>query len=229
MRQMRHPTDGKSLTRHGNSDRTIADEQVLFSCPNTSELVKRAKQPAGEDEDDREDQRLVDANRARDLRQKQLLRRTSDLLRNIHIPQGGTGERGDANQKRLATLYQSQAWRDLDTSLFLPRTNFEALFLPLLESFDRHSNRLSAGARSLIQLTCEEEMLFVIKSAWTALRRYGSRKALACEDMIVMVKILKPVMKSLQMPLPRDLRSALDEADATPNRRQKPDEAREQR
>ena len=150
-----------------------------------------AKQPAGEEADEREDQRLVDANRARELMQKRLLRKTADLLRNIHLSQGGAGERGDANQKRLAALYQTQAWRDLGTCLFLPRTKFEALFSAVLQSFDRHSNRLSVGARSLIQLTCEEELIYVIKSAWTALRHYGSRKALACEDIIVMVQIMK--------------------------------------
>ena len=97
------------------SDTTVQDETVLLSCPSTSELVKRAKQPAGADE--AEDRRLIDANRARELMQKRLLRATADVLRSIHISQGGSGERGDATQKRLVALYQSQAWHDLDACL----------------------------------------------------------------------------------------------------------------
>ena len=94
----------------------------------------------------------------------------------------------------------------------------------MLQSVDRNVNRLSDGARSLIQLTCEEELLFVLKSAWTALRHYGSRKSLACEDICVMVQILKPVMKPLQATLPRELKTALDEADERSSRRLDPAE-----
>ena len=87
-----------------HSDETVYDETILLSCPSVKELVKRAKQPAGQDAE-REDQILIDANRARDLLQKRLLRATADILRGIQISQGGTGERGDAVQKRLAALY----------------------------------------------------------------------------------------------------------------------------
>ena len=207
-------------------DDTIDNDTMLLSCPSSYELVRRAKQPASPDEDEREDQILIDANRARELMQKRLMRRTADLLRDIHISQGGSGERGDDVQKRLAALYQSPAWRDLDTCLFLPHTKFEILILAVLQSFDRHSNRLSVGAKSLIQLTCEEELIFVIKSAWTALRHYGTRKSVACEDIIVMVHIMKPVMKSLHVRLPGELKNALDEADKRPSRRQNPEPAR---
>ena len=161
----------------------------------------------------------MDANRARELNQKRLLRATADILRSIHISQGGSGDRGDAKQKRLAALYESAQYHDLDTCLFLPRTKFANLIQAVLQSIDRNVNRLSDGARSLIQLTCEEELLFVMKSAWTALRHYGSRKSLACEDMNVMIQILTPVMKPLQATLPRELKSALDEADQKSSRR----------
>ena len=204
------------------SDSTVHDETILLSCPSTSELVKRAKQPAGADE--AEDRRLIDANRARELMQKRLLRATADVLRNIHIAQGGSGERGDATQKRLAALYESDQYHELDSCLFLPRTKFGILIQAALQSIDRNVNRLSDGARSLIQLTCEEELLFVLKSAWTALRHYGSRKSLACEDICVMVQILKPVMKPLQATLPRELKTALDEADERSSRRLDPAE-----
>ena len=63
----------------------------------------------------------------------------------------------------------------------------------------------------MLQLTAEEELLFVIKSAWKALQHYGTRKALACEDICVMVDILKPVMPRLQPTLPVELKRALFE------------------
>ena len=209
------------------SDSTVYDETILLSCPSTSELVKRAKQPAGSDADGIEDQRLMDDHRARELNQKRLLRATADVFRHIQISQGGSGERGDAVQKRLAALYGSQDWRDLDTCLFLPRTKFDMVLPAVLQSIDRHIRRFAPGAKSLIQLACEEELLFRIKSAWTALRHYGSRNAIASDDICVMVQILKPLMKPLQATLPRELNTALDQADKRPGRRDSADEGEE--
>ena len=159
--------------------------------------------------------------------QKRLLRASVDLFRNIHISRGGKGERGDATQQQFVALYESQALRDLDTCLFLPRTKFGVLIQAVLRNIDPNVNRISDGARGLIQLSCEEEVLFVIKSAWTALRHYGSRKTLACEDVSVMINILRPVMKPLQVELPGDIKTALDEADERSRRRR--DQAAEER
>ena len=130
-------------------------------------------------------------------------------------------------KKRLAALYVSQEWRDLDTCLFLPRTKFDMILPAVLQSIDRHIRRFAPGAKSLIQLTCEEELLFRIKSAWTALRHYGSRNAIASDDICVMVQILKPLMKPLQATLPRELNTALDQADKRPGRRDSADEGEE--
>ena len=192
-------------------DEAVWDETQLLSCPSAAELLKRAKQPAEQDE--AEEQALMDANRAREVLQKRLLRATSDILRGIQINLGGSGERGDASQKRLAALYESPQWHELDTCLFLPRTRFENLLPAVFHSMTGHFPRFTDGAKSLLQLTCEEEMIFIIKSAWTALRHYGRRKALGCEDFCVMVQILRPVMKALQVSLPSELKTSLDQED----------------
>ena len=136
-----------------NSDETVHDETILLSCPSVKELVKRAKQPAGEDAE-REDQRLMDANRARDLLQKWLLWATADVLRGIQISQGGTGERGDAVQKRLAALYESQHWRELDTCLFLPRTKFGSLLPAVFHSIAAHFPRFTPGGKIIVTAHC---------------------------------------------------------------------------
>ena len=132
-------------------------------------------------------------------------------LENIHSSQGGSGDR-DANiTERLAALYESAQSHDLDACLFfLPGTKFKNLIRAVLQSIDRNESRLPDGASSLIQLTCDEELLLVMKSAWTAFRHYGSRKTFACEDMTVIL-ILTPVMKPLQAMLPREPKSVLDE------------------
>ena len=85
---------------------TVHEDTILLSCPSTSEVVKKANDPPGHGAGE-EDRRLMDANRARELNQKRLLRAIADILRSIHISQGGSGDRGDAKQKRLAALYES--------------------------------------------------------------------------------------------------------------------------
>ena len=110
-------------------DEAVWDETQLLSCPSAGELLKRAKHPAEQDEV--EEQALMDANRAREVLQKRLLRATSDILRGIQINLGGSGERGDASQKRLAALYESPQWHELDTCLFCYREpDLKACYLP---------------------------------------------------------------------------------------------------
>ena len=202
------------------TDNALYDEAMMLSCPSVKELVKKSKEPPRHaDEEEREDQILIHANKARELWQKRLLRSTVGLLRNIQISQGGTGEREGAIQKRLAALYESQEWRNLDACLFLPRTIFEKLIPPVFYSIAGHVPRLSPGAKSLIQYTCEEALLIVIRRAWQALRHYGHRKVIACEDVCVMARILEPVMSALQARIPSELKSALD---AEEGRRREP-------
>ena len=193
------------------SDNTLYDETMMLSCPFVKELVKKSKEPPRHaDEEEREDQILIHANKARELWQKRLLRSTVGLLRNIHISRGGSGEREDAMQKRLAALYESQEWRNLDACLFLPRTKIDNVVQVVFHSIASKYPRLTPGAKSLIQYTCEEALLTVIRSAWQALRHYGHRKVLACEDVCVMARILEPVMSALQAHLPSELKRALD-------------------
>ena len=155
--------------------------------------------------------------------QKRLLRSTVGLLRNIQISQGGTGEREGAIQKRLAALYDSQEWRNLDACLFLPRTKIDNVIPVVFHSIAGKYPRLSPGAKSLIQYTCEETLLIVIKSAWQALRHYGARRSLACEDICVMARILQPVMAALQAHLPSEFKRALDaEEERCMGRRREP-------
>ena len=192
-------------------DNTLYDEAMMLSCPSVKDLVKKSKEPPRQaDEEEREDQILIHANKARELSQKRLLRSTVGLLRNIQISQGGTGEREGAIQKRLAALYESQEWRNLDACLFLPRTKIDNVIPVVFHSIAGKYPRLSPGAKSLIQYTCEETLLIVIKSAWQALRHYGTRRSLACEDICVMARILQPVMAALQAHLPSELKRALD-------------------
>ena len=107
----------------------------------------------------------------------------------------------------------SQQWHELDTCLFLPRTKFDKLLPAVFHSIAAYFPRFTPGAKSLLQLTAEEELLFLIKSAWKALQHYGPRKALACEDIGVMADILTPVMPPLQPTLPVELKRALDQED----------------
>ena len=147
-------------------DNTLYDETMMLSCPSMKELVKKSKEPPRHaDEDEREDQILMHANKARELMQKRLLRSTVDLLRNIHISRGGSGEREDAMQKRLAALYESREWRNLDACLFLPRTKIDNVVPVVFHSLVAKYPRLTPGAKSLIQYTCEEALLTVIRSA----------------------------------------------------------------
>ena len=205
-------------------DNTLYDETMMLSCPSVEKLVKKSKEPRRKtDEEEREDQILIHANKARELMQKRLLRSTVGLLRNIQISRGGSGEREDAMQKRLAALYESQEWRNLDACLFLPRTKFDNLVQVVFHIIASKYPRLTPGAKSLIQYTCEEALLTVIRCAWQALRHYGHRKVLACEDLCVMARILEPVMSALQARLPIELKRALDaEEQRGTGRRSKP-------
>ena len=200
-----------ALTSMGmESEIDVDEETVIFSCPAADVLVKRAKRPSASQAEDEEEERLIHANRGRDVMYRRMVRSAADILRNIHVPLGGSGERQESQQKRLAALYQSQAWRDLVPCLFLPRTIFEKLIPPVFHSIAGHFPRLSPGAKSLIQYTCEEALLTVIRSAWQALRHYGHRKVIACEDVCVMARILEPVMSALQARIPSELKRALD-------------------
>ena len=75
-------------------DNTLYDEAMMLSCPSVKDLVKKSKEPPRQaDEEEREDQILIHANKARELWQKRLLRSTVGLLRNSQISLGGAGER----------------------------------------------------------------------------------------------------------------------------------------
>ena len=161
----------------------------------------------------KKEERLVHADRGRDVMYRRMVRSAADILRNIHSPLGGSGERQESRQKRLAALYASQEWSDLVTCLFVPRTLFQKPIPPVFYSIAGHFPRLSPGARSLLQLSCERTLILVIRSAWKALRHYGPRKTLACEDLCVMVDILEPFIAPLQVALPAELKTALDQED----------------
>ena len=148
------------------SDNTLYDEAMMLSCPSMKELVKKSKEPPRHaDEDEREDQILIHANKARELWQKRLLRSTVGLLRNIQISQGGTGESQYAIQRRLAALYDSQGWRNLDACPCLPRANIDRVVMAVIRSIAGKYPRLTPGVKSLIQYTCGETLQIVIKSA----------------------------------------------------------------
>ena len=88
-------------------DNTLYDETMMLSCPSMKELVKKSKEPPRPaDDDEREDQILIHANKARELMQKRLLRSTVGLLRNIHISRGGSGER-EKTQCRKGWLHST--------------------------------------------------------------------------------------------------------------------------
>ena len=128
------------------SESDVDEETVIFSCPAADVLVKRAKRPSASQAEDEEEERLIHANRGREVMYRRMVRSAADILRNIHIPLGGSGERQESRQKRLAALYESQAWRDLVPCLFLPRTIFEKLIPPVFYGVAGHFPRLSPGA-----------------------------------------------------------------------------------
>ena len=80
-----------SMGMEGNSD--IYDDTVLFSSPSADELMKRANQPQASQADEEEEERLAHAGRGLDVMYRRMVRSAADILRNIHSPLGGSGER----------------------------------------------------------------------------------------------------------------------------------------
>ena len=77
----------EALTSMGlESNSEIYDETVLFSCPPADELMKRANQPPASQADEEEEERLVHADRGRDVMYRRMVRSAADIVRSIHSP-----------------------------------------------------------------------------------------------------------------------------------------------
>ena len=106
--------------------------------------------------------------------------------------------RGELRRQLIELRRQAQT----DPCLHFPDLYFAQLLRWVLNGIQGHDATLSSGAKSLIQFTVEETLLWLIKSTWVAVTGMSPKKAIYARDLATMWGILEQRELILQGDLP---------------------------
>ena len=106
--------------------------------------------------------------------------------------------RGELRRQLIELRRQAQT----DPCLHFPEVYFAQLLRWVLNGIQGHEATLSSGAKSLIQFTVEETLLWLIKSTWVAVTGMSPKKAIYARDIATMWGILEQREPILQGDLP---------------------------
>ena len=168
----------------------VSDTDTLEPCPSTKSIQRLREEPG--DEGDVPEGLL-----------QSLGRKYAELFRQYSSRAPPVGGDKGYSRRLLIDLYRGSDVR----CLYLPHSKFSNLIRWIFTGVQNSAPTLTSGARTLIQLTVEETLAWVMRSTWTAISELTVRKAISASDLLTVAQILKERGKILQGALPeyRDL------------------------